>query len=258
MGCLSSLSWVPSNDERMELIMKEKQRCDTPEKARAASSNVWNSFLTEIREKCLEQNFGTLSKSEFDLLLFHYYLLDRQEKAAGKYVTDYEIGRDLGLTIQRVRSLREREALKWRLQENYWRESFLACLKHARYDEKSGAVKIPVPDVNVIKEVRNYLERAGLFDDYQLNPKVFQCNLDVLIAICLDMKLGCDDNLCTQILDKLRGSKDGKVVCAVKRLEHPVQAYLKMTVVKGVQGTIELIPGAGKVCGELFAKLFED
>ena len=226
------------NAKQSESEAFESAEAELASEKASATSNIWSLFVTEIKEKCLERNFGTLSKSEFDLLVFHYYLLDKQPKAPGEYVSDYEIGRELGLTIQRVRSLREREALKWRSQEN-WKNSFL-------------------PDVNVIKEVRNYLEGAGLFDDYQLNPKVFQCNLDVLIAICLDMKSGCDDNLCTQILDKLRGSKDGKVVCAVKRLEHPVQAYWKTTVVKGVQGTIELIPGAGKVCGELFAKLIED
>lgn len=227
------------------------------EKASATSSDVWSSFLAEIKEQCLTRNFGTLSKSEFDLLVFHYYLLDKQAQVGPRYVTDYEIGRELGLTIQRVRSLREREALKWRSQED-WKEKFLKCLKYAHYDEKSDAVKILVLDVNVIKEVRNFIEMAGLIDDYQLNPKVFQCNLDALIAICLDFKSGDEGNLCGKILEKLRDSKDGKVARAVKRQEQPVQEYLKEAVVKSVQGGIELIPGVGKACGELFAKLFEN
>ncbi len=227
------------------------------EKAGATSSDVWSSFIADIQRECLKQNFGTLSKSEFDLMVFHYYLLDKQANASEKYVSDYDIGRELGLTIQRVRSLREREALKWPpKEEGKWKEKFLECLKHARYDENSGAVKIPVPDVNVIKEIRNFLEEAGLFDDYQLNPKVFQCNLDVLIAICLDLKSGSDGNLCGRILDKLRESKDGKVAHAVKEREQPIRTAIQKAVVKSVQGGIELIPGVGKACGELFAKLF--
>ena len=224
-----------------------------PETARMA----WQDFFSEVKKRCLDRNFGTLSKSEFDLMLFHYYLQNKQEEVGSRYVSDYEIGRDLGLTIQRVRSLREREALKWRSQED-WKEKFLKCLKYARYDEKSDAVKILVPDVNVIKEVRNFIEMAGLIDDYQLNPKVFQCNLDALIAICLDFKSGNEGNLCGKILEKLRDSKDGKVAHAVKRQEQPVQTFLKEAVVKSVQGGIELIPGVGKACGELFAKLFEN
>ena len=107
-------------------------------------------------------------------------------------------------------------------------------------------------------EEPNFIEMAGLIDDYQLNPKVFQCNLDALIAICLDFKSGNEGNLCGKILEKLRDSKDGKVAHAVKRQEQPVQTFLKEAVVKSVQGGIELIPGVGKACGELFAKLFEN
>lgn len=247
--------------------MKEKQ-CESvtfestkaahaPENASVASSSVWSLFLTEIREKCLEQNFGTLSKSEFDLLLFHYYLLDRQEKAAGKYVTDYEIGRDLGLTIQRVRSLRERDALKWRSQDNYWKERFLACLKHAHYDEKSGTVKILVLDVNIIKEVRNFIETAGLIDDYQLNPKVFQCNLDALIAMCLDFKSGSDDNLCGRILDELRDCKDRNVARAVDAQEQPIRSLIKKAAIIGAQETIASIPYIGGASKEIVGKFLE-
>lgn len=223
-----------------------------PETARMA----WQDFFSEVKKRCLDRNFGTLSKSEFDLMLFHYYLQNKQEEVGSRYVSDYDIGRDLGLTIQRVRSLREREALKWRSQED-WKEKFLKCLKYARYDEKSDAVKILVPDVNVIKEVRNFIETAGLIDDYQLNPKVFQCNMNALIAICLDFKSGSDDNLCGKILNELRESKDEKVARAVGAQEHPILATLQKTVIKGVKDSIALIPGVGKAGGELVAQLLE-
>lgn len=219
------------------------------------NGNAWSSFLTDIKEQCLDRNFGTLSKSEFDLLVFHYYFLEKQAKSAGKYVPDYDIGRDLGLTIQRVRSLREREALKWGFGGN-WKDSFLDCLRFAHCDEKRN-VKMPVPDVNVMKEIRNFIETAGLIDDYQLNPKVFQCNLDALIAICLDFKSGRDDNLCGKVLEILRESKDGKVARAVDEHEHPIRTTLQKTVIKSVQDSIALIPGIGKASGELFAKLLE-
>lgn len=243
-------------EQRNSVACKTAEAECTSEKACATSSDVWSSFIADIQRECLKQNFGTLSKSEFDLLVFHYYLREKQANVSGKYVSDYDIGRDLGLTIQRVRSLREREALKWRSQED-WKNSFLECLKHARYDEKSDAVKIPVLDVNVIKEVRNFIEMAGLIDDYQLNPKVFQCNLDALIAICLDFKSGSDDNLCGKILDELRESKDGNVARAVEEQEYPILATLQKTVIKGVKDSIALIPGVGKAGGELVAQLLE-
>ena len=220
----------------------------------SALENVWSSFLADIQRECLKQNFGTLSKSEFDLMVFHYYLLNKQMNAGGKYVSDYDIGRELGLTIQRVRSLRERDALKWGA-ENDWKDSFLACLKHARRDGDN--VKIPVPDVNVIKEVRNFIEMAGLIDDYQLNPKVFQCNLDALIAICIDFKSDNDDNLCGKILDKLRDSNDEKVARAVDEQEHPIRSLIKKAAINGAQEAIASIPYIGSASKEIVAKFLE-
>ena len=242
--------------------MKDKQRCDaaeaelTLEETGVMSSDVWSSFLVEIQEQCLTRNFGTLSKSEFDLLVFHYYLLNKQVNVGGQYVSDYDIGRELGLTIQRVRSLREREALKWRSQED-WKAKFLECLKHARYDEKSDAVKIPVLDVNVIKEVRNFIEMVGLIDDYQLNPKVFQCNLDALIAMCLDFKSDSDDNLCGKILDELRDCKDRNVARAVDEQEQPIRSLIKKAAIIGAQETIASIPYIGSASKEIVAKFLE-
>ena len=222
------------------------------------TSDIWSAFLADIKKQCLDRNFGTLSKSEFDLLVFHYYLLEKQVNAGGEYVSDYDIGRDLGLTIQRVRSLRERDALKWPpKEEGRWKERFLDCLKFAHYDEKSGAVKIPVPDVNVIKEVRNFIEAAGLIDDYQLNPKVFQCNLDALVAICLDLKSDSDDNMCRKILDELRDSKDGNVARAVKAREQPIRSLIKQAAITGAQETIASIPYIGRASKEIVAKFLE-
>lgn len=219
------------------------------------TGGAWKAFLSEIKERCLNRNFGTLSKSEFDLMLFHYYLENLEEEVGSRYVSDFDIGRKLGLTIQRVRSLRERNALKWGTKGN-WKESFLGCLQFARCDG-NGDVKIPVPDINVIKEIRNYLENLGLFDDYQLNPKVFQCNLEALVAICLDLKSGHDDNLCGRILDKLRDSKDGKVGRIVDEQEHPIRAVLQKSVIKSVQDSLALIPGIGNASGELVAGVLE-
>lgn len=228
----------------------------------ATSSNVWSLFLEKIKALCLNRNFGTLSKSEFDLLVFHYYLLNKQSNSSGKYVSDYEIGRDLGLTIQRVRSLREREALKWPpKEEGKWKDRFLECLKFAHYDEKSDAVKFPVPDVNLIKEIRNYLEMAGLFDDYQLNPKVFQCNLGLFVAICLKLKLNSDDKLSGEILNKLRDSKDSNIARVVKEHERPlVTTFQKIGIKMGIKILQEIIgrfPFIGHASGEAVADYLE-
>lgn len=226
------------------------------EKARATSSNVWSSFLTEIQKQCLTRNFGTLSKSEFDLLVFHYYLLDKQSQVGSRYVTDYEIGSDLGLTIQRVRSLREREALKQKPNDD-WKDDFLKGLPNARCDANRD-VKIPVPDVNVMKEVRNYFEAQGLYDEYHQNPKLFMCKLDALIAVCINLK--SEGNLCKDILAILRESEDGKFSSAIEEQEHPVLSKVKKEAVERVKALMADIhdiakAGLGTLCGQWFSLL---
>lgn len=248
--------------QRNSVACKTAEAERASEKTSSTSSDVWSEFLAKIKEQCLERNFGTLSKSEFDLLVFHYYLLDKQAQVGSAYVTDYEIGRKLGLTIQRVRSLREREALKWPpKEEGRWKERFLDCLKFAHYDEKSGAVKIPVPDVNLIKEIRNYLEIAGLFDDYQLNPKVFQCNLGLFVAICLKLNLKGEDKLSGEILNKLRDSKDSNIARVVKEHERPlVTTFQKIGIKMGIKILQEIIgrfPFIGHASGEAVADYLE-
>ena len=223
-----------------------------PETARMA----WQDFFSEVKKRCLDRNFGTLSKSEFDLMLFHYYLQNKQEEVGSRYVSDYDIGRDLGLTIQRVRSLREREALKQKPNDN-WKHDFLKGLPNARC-EANGDVKIPVPDVNVMKEVRNYFEAQGLYDEYHQNPKLFMCKLDALIAVCINLK--SEGNLCKDILAILRESEDGKFSSAVEEQEHPVLSKVKKEAVERVKALMTDIhdiakAGLGNLCGQWFSLL---
>lgn len=235
---------------------KEATETVIPETMRKA----WQEFFSEIKKNCFTRNFGTLSKSEFDLLLFHYYLENKQEEVGSRYVSDYEIGRELGLTIQRVRALREKEVLKWAIEVD-WKKSFIQSLKLAHCDLKDDVsnsdIKIPVPDVNVMKEVRHYLEEAGLFDDYQLNPKVFQCKLDVLIAICLSFEQ-TDNDFCKTILNELRNSNDGNVSRAVAEREHPNLAALSKAAKKSLQDSMSMIPVVGKACGEAVVSMLDN
>ncbi len=230
---------------------------DQSDKAETAViSKPWQDFVSEIKEECLNRNFGTLSKSEFDLMIFHYYLLEQKDKKGSAYVSDYDIGKELGLTIQRVRSLREREALKQKPNDN-WKDDFLKGLPNARC-EANGDVKIPVPDVNVMKEVRNYLEAQGLYDEYHEKPKLFMCKLDALIAVCINLK--SEGNLCKDILDILRESEDGKFSSAVEEQEHPVLSKVRKEAVERVKALMTDIhdiakAGLGTLCGQWFSLL---
>ena len=128
------------------------------------------------------QNFGSVSKADFELFLFSLYvdhLIDNKE-----IFDDYTVGKQLGITISRVRSLKERKELKYHREDYCWVAYFIACIENARYDETAHLVKVNIPDVNVIKDVRYFLEQNGWYDEYQLNPKLFQCRADIFIEMC--------------------------------------------------------------------------
>lgn len=238
----------------------EKNKTSEPvilETARKA----WQDFFSEIKKRCLDRNFGTLSKSEFDLMLFHYYLVNKQEEVGSRYVSDYDIGRDLGLTIQRVRSLREREALKWGLKDD-WKKSFKKCLERARYQSKDKVITIPIPDVNVIKEVRNLLESRWLFDDYHSNPKVFQCRCEVLVAICLNLVDESNDEFCKSILDVLSKGDDKDIVRVIREMKHPVWTGASKVAIKtalnALKSFLSVYPVLGDACGGLIDALSDN
>ena len=143
-----------------------------------------NKLIEWIDSNYLNKNFGTVLKSEFELFIFGIYM-DNLEK---EKTDDYTVGKELGLTISRVRSLKERKALKFDIDnDEKWMEEFVACIERAKYDEVKHLVKMNIPDVNVMKAVRHQIEAIGYYDEYQLNPRVFQCRADVFIELCISL-----------------------------------------------------------------------
>lgn len=135
-----------------------------------------NELFKDIADMYFKRNFGSLSKADLETYLFSFYiehLLNHEEE-----FDDYTIGRDLGLTISRVRSLKERKELKYPHSGYDWRDEFLNYAKNARYDDTRKLIKFSIPDVNVIKDARNFFEKNDEYVEYQLNPKLFQCSLE--------------------------------------------------------------------------------
>ena len=111
-----------------------------------------------------------------------------------------------------------------------------------------------------MKEVRNYFEAQGLYDEYHQNPKLFVCKIDALIAVCINLKT--EGNLCKDILAILRESEDGKVSSAVEEQEHPVLTKVKKKTVEGVKALMTDIhdiakAGLGNLCGQWFSLLLK-
>ncbi|MCD7958253.1 MAG: hypothetical protein LUF89_01685 [Ruminococcus sp.] len=128
-----------------------------------------------------ERNFGETTKSDFETLLFSIYLEHLIQNNLP--YDDYTMSVTLGISESRVRTLKERKQLKYPI--NYcWQEAFASLVKNARYDKVSKMVKISIEDVNLMKEVRHFVRQNGWYDEFQLNPRLFQCRLDCFLLLC--------------------------------------------------------------------------
>lgn len=136
-----------------------------------------------IAENYFDRNFGRMSKADFETLLFSAYI--DHLISENKPTDDYVISKQLGLKQARVRSLKENKELKYPTEYD-WREAFANCVGNAKYDEKSGNVKVIVQDVNVLNDVRYFIEKNGWYDDYSLNRKLLsipkECFLSIFVS----------------------------------------------------------------------------
>ncbi len=137
----------------------------------------------EIAAHYYNRNFGSMSKTDYETMLFRIFL--NHLKQNGIPSDDYSISRTLGITQSKVRSLKMRnELLQSDLENDAWKEEFAACVGNAVYDETKKLVKVIVPEVTVMMELRHFMEENRWYDEYQLNPKLFQCPLVFYLPLC--------------------------------------------------------------------------
>ena len=103
-------------------------------------------------------NFGTVQKSELELLLFSEYLekiLRREEDNVNAY-SDYTLSKCFGISQQRISNLKVKKELRYPYEKFDWKKSFLRLLPKARIEDEK--INLYIPDANVYLEIKN----AGL------------------------------------------------------------------------------------------------
>lgn len=166
------------------------------------------AIFDKIAENYFNRNFGSMSKADFETLLFSEYI----EQCISKDLAfdDYTLSKQLGITQSRIRSLKERKELKYPHKGDYWKQAFASSIINAKYDKDAKRVKVIIQDVNVLIEVRNFLEQNGWYDEYQLNRKLLQVSLECFIDICFKLKEENSNLFDDETKDKIKelGSKE--------------------------------------------------
>lgn len=158
--------------------------------------DVKNTLIKDLCERYFNRNFGTIAKSEIDLIMFHHYYAQKLITNNGKNPSDYDISKELGITLSKVRSLRTKDYLQ-NLSSYDWKHELVTMIEQADFVKKNDDIEILISDVILMMELRNFLEKNKLIDEYVLNPKVFRCSVDVFIKIyemVKDVELGSTFN----------------------------------------------------------------
>ncbi len=189
------------------------------------------ALFDKIASEYFNRNFGSMSKADLETLLFSEYIEHRLRN--GLPFDDYTISKDLGITQTRVRSLKERKELKYHYQDFDWKAAFAAEVKNAKYDETDHYVKILIQDVNVMNEVRHFIEEYGWYDECSLNRKLLRIPLACFVDICVD-----DDSITKLFTDDVK-----KQVRKIARSDNDVAKFLEDFSKDGLK---DLLKSAGK------------
>lgn len=148
----------------------------------------------EIASHYYNKNFGTMSKSELDLLMFKiFYDRLKSESKEDSSLTDVALAIELGITKQKVKSLKERMFLKYSSDNDFdWKREMRACISNSsvEYDERTGKFTILVSNPRFGYAVEDFLEKNRLITDYTHNSKLLILSRRAFVFLAYE---SCDD-----------------------------------------------------------------
>lgn len=163
-----------------------------------------------MAELFYNRNFSTAAKSEIELLMFSFYmdaLISRNKNNEDlldySACSDYEIGKELGITQERVRTLKIKKQARYRVDFD-WRNSLASLKDCIRYDEVKKKIIIPTPDPNLYNEIRNYIEQAGGYIEIQRKGNYIQIRPEYYLMLiyenlAIDQQKEAKDQLIKEI-----------------------------------------------------------
>ncbi len=164
-------------------------------------------LFDEIVSHFYNSNFGRLSKSDMELMMFNIYikkLISENLNSDGtidyKCCSDYKISQDLGITQQKVRNLKVKNQLVNPIDYD-WKAALAKLTENARYDKKTGKIVISIPDPNLYIEIQNFIEDQGAFVEKQLNGKILQLRSEYYINLIVALE---PENSRKKIINKLK------------------------------------------------------
>lgn len=139
----------------------------------------------KIAELYYDRNFGTVSKSDLDVLMFSIYIeqILKQSEVYMETYCDYELSKQLGITQSKIRNLKIKKELKYPYKNFDWKKSFARLSKTAYFE--NGKIHIHISDPNLFIELKHFVETQHGNVEITLNTSLFIVSIDVFIALIL-------------------------------------------------------------------------
>lgn len=133
------------------------------------------AFLDFFLERYLERGFGTLSKSEIDMLMMHLIM----ENSDLKYKPNHEISLDLKLSETKVKNLIHKAKLQFiDDHDDYVKAEFLALLHKSKLETEKSKVIMVIEDTFVKQGIQARLKSLGHFADNSFNAELVKISLN--------------------------------------------------------------------------------
>jgi hypothetical protein len=136
-------------------------------------------------EEYFKAGFGTLGKSDLDLLFFSTLL----KYARIEDKSDYALSKTLEITQTRVRNLKIKNCLKYApLDRKSVEEVFIEKARYARLEDDGKRISLPIYDPNLYIELENFIEKENGYVEAQLNPKIFTIRIDQFVGLLINFQ----------------------------------------------------------------------
>lgn len=203
-------------------------------------------IFNKIEQHYFVRNFGSLTKADFETLLFSEYIEHRIKNKLP--FDDYSLSKELGITQSRIRALKERKELKYPYKDFTWQNAFAESVKNAKVDPNDHYVKMIIQDVNVMNEIRNFIEINGWYDECSLNKKLLRIPLDCFVEICYNSNVFDDvfSEDTKKAIKKISKAEDATVQNFLKDFSKDgLKAFLMSASKEVISEVLRLLPFGG-------------
>lgn len=139
-------------------------------------------FTDEFLNQYINKGFGTISKKEIDLLVFHLL----SELADLDKISNYNVALKLKLTPTKIKNLRFERRLKYcQLTEEQIKDTFIESLKKSalKVNKSSKCIILSIEDTFIREAIKAKLKELYQLSDSSFNSELITLDFDAFASL---------------------------------------------------------------------------